>query len=469
MAFKDFFTNKSKVVTEVIQPKQFNTELQTFGINYDYSQPIEFLNKTNRGYLFGVNGMFPQELNRLYNQSPLHSAIINFKKLLTTGNGYDILGAPVDTKGLIALNQLTNQFDSLLNEMSLDLFMHSRICLKITWNSDNTRIIKVERISPEKIHISELNDHMEPIEYYYNWDWSYQGKYPTVRYPKFDKFNKKDRVQLMMYQVSSPGMRLYAEPSYQSALNWVVLDSEMSTYHKANITNSVNPSLLIQYFEKPGTQEEKRQVLNDLNGSFAGARKTGRSMITFSDGKDLAPTVTQMEANKLDKTFLSLTDTIQRQISYSHQIDPQLLGLKTPGSLGNSGDFLYAYNLFNQTVIQPAQKDIELIINDLLTINGITAKIKLKDTDINKINPTIVVDVPVKADAIVGSELKTNEPVVVNDNLKNLTGKQNQSLLRIIRQYGQGKLTKDQASLMLKSGLGMSNEEVELMLAESED
>lgn len=466
MAIRDFFIKKEK--TETVIQKHVNSDVQTFGINYDYSLPIETLNKTSRGYLYGVNGMFPQELNRLYNQSPLHSAIINFKKLLTTGNGYSIIGAPTDMNGMIALNQATNQFDSILNEMSLDLFMHSRICLKITWNKDNTKILKIERISPEKIRISEVNDHMEPIEYFYNWDWSYQGKYPTVKYPKFDTFNKKDKVQLLMYQVSSPGMKLYAEPSYQSCLNWVVLDSEMSQYHKANITNSVNPSLLIQYYEKPSTQEEKQKVLFDLNQSFAGARKTGRSMITFSDGKDLSPSVTQLEANKLDKTFLSLTDTIQRQISYSHQIDPQLLGLKTPGSLGNSGEFLYAFNLFNQSVIQPAQKEIEMILNEFLAINKITAKIKLNDVDINKINPSLVVPEKLTETTEVSAELK-KEPVQVNDAIKSLSAKEHQQLLRVIRQYGKGQLTKDAASTLLRTGLGLSPEDIELMLPETEE
>ena len=106
-------------------------------------------------------------------------------------------------------------------------------------------------------------------------------------------------------------------------------------------------------------------------------------MVTFSDGKELAPTVTQMEANKLDKTFLQLTDTIQRQICYAHSIDPQLLGLKTPGSLGNSGELEYAYGIFNSAVIQPAQKDIENIFNQFIGINGLGVKMTLNEPNIN--------------------------------------------------------------------------------------
>ncbi len=459
--------------TQMVTVAKSVDAIQTFNINVDYSNPVEYLNKTARGYLFGINGFFPQELNRLYHQSPLHSAIINFKKLLTVGNGYSIDISKLDGNAKISVNQLTNQFDEIINEVGMDLFIHSRICLKITWNKDNSKILKVERISPDKIHINDVDEEMKPLNYLYNWDWTYPNKYETKKFAAFDSYNKKDKVQLYMYQVESPGMKLYADPSYQSALNWVVLDSEMSQYHKANILNSLNPSILIQYYEKPGTREEKQQVLYDLNSSFAGARKTGRAMVTFSDSKDLAPSVTQMDPNKLDKTFLSLTDTIQRQICYAHQIDPQLLGLKTPGSLGNSGDFLYSFNLFNSTVIQPAQLIIECILNKFLVINGISVKVKINEPDIVKLFPTLTPSIDVKASTTPNaSDIPTNDniiipsqiPVPINDNIKNLTTKQHQQLLRIIRQYNKEQITKDAASVLLRTGLGLSNEDIELLL-----
>ena len=470
MGLLNFFKKtelQSEVITTPIS-KAIGSNLSTFNINVEYGNMGQDLQKTGRGYLFGDMGYFPQELNALYHASPLHASILNFKRLLTSGNEYSIQGSVIDGANKISLNQLTNQFDVMMDEVTMDYFIHSRVCLKITWNSDNTKILKVKRISPDKIRVAEVDDEMEPECFFYSWDWMYQSKYPMIKYAKFDQMNKKDKVQIYQYQVTSPGQKLYAEPSYKSALNWVILDSEMAQYHKANITNSINPSMLIQYFEKPGTKEEKQQVLFDLNNSFAGARKTGRAMVTFSDGKDLAPTVTQMDANKLDKTFLQLTDTIQRQICYAHQLDPQLLGLKTPGSLGNSGDFIYSFNLFNKTIIQPAQKDLEKIFNNILAINGLPVKLKYNDATIEKFQPSLAVAAapatPVINEAMGQEGVKASEPV--NDAVKNLTAKQHQQLLRIIRQYGKDQLTREAASTLLKSGLGMSEEDINAMLGE---
>jgi hypothetical protein len=148
----------------------------------------------------------------------------------------------------------------------------------------------------------------------------------------------------------------------------------------------LNPSLFIQFYEKPNTEEEKQRIKSGLQNTFGGARKAGKAMVNFADGKDFAPTVTQLEPNKLDKTFLSLTDTIQRQLCYAHQIDPQLLGLKTPGSLGNSCEMETSYRIFNATVIQPAQKDLENIFNELIAINRLATKIQFVEADIYQLS-----------------------------------------------------------------------------------
>ena len=367
--------------TQVVQVKPIGANVSTFSINDGFSIQADYLQKTSKGYLFGPDGLFPQELNKLSHSSPLHSSILHFKRLLTVGNGYSF-DVNVDGIKKVSINQLTNQFDYIMAETAMDLFIHGRVCLKLTWNTDNTKVLKVERISPEKIHINELNDEMEPINFLYNWDWTHTNKYTTKKYPIFDQMNKTDKVQLYFYQTTSAGQKLYSEPSYESAIPWIVLDMEMAQYHKANILNSVNPSLLIQYYEKPGSKEEKQAVLSDLNNSFAGARKTGRSMITFSDGKELSPTVTQMEPNKLDKTFLQLTSVINYQISYAHQIDPTLLGLAKPANLGDSNDIAQSYAIFNAAIIKPAQLELEAIYNTFLGINGLGVKTKFNDSDI---------------------------------------------------------------------------------------
>lgn len=474
MGIFDRFSSKKKIETPApiqIEKRNSTPSLQSFNLNVDYNtMAYQDLMKGPRGYQFGVDGLFPQELNQFVKKSPLHNAILNLKKLLSVGNGYEIEGADaLPMKDKITLNQLTKQFDGLINEIAMDLFIHSRIALKITWNDDNTKIVKVKRISPDKIRINDVNQEMEAINYLYNWDWVYYSKYPTIKYPKFDQSNKTENVQLLHFQVESPGFRLYAEPTYQSALNWVILDAEMSNYHRSNIVNSINPSMLIKFFFEPETIEEKQAIIRDIHNSFAGTQNTGKLLTTFSPDRDSAPDIEQLDPNKLDATFLQLTDTIQRQLCYAHQINPILLGLKTSGSLGNATEFPYAFNLFNQQVIQPAQRIIEDILNDLIHINGVMAEIKFNDADIAKLNPSIAPEIQVQASKEQMAIENQKTEIVVNDTIRQMSGREHQQMLRIIRQFGQGKLTYDQAAVLLASGLGLSNEEITMMLNTSEE
>ena len=458
MGFFDFIKNNKNNKEEIKVVKEIDSGFGAFEFGENYNKEVF---RINRGYTLGESGSFSDELNSLYQLSPLHSAIVNIKKLLTVGNGYTINDAK-DAKSKIAINQLKFQVDEILEDMCLDLFIHSKIFLLITWNSDNTKIIKIERLSPEMVNINEIDNHMQPINFLVNYDWSRVGYFKTTKYPIFDKTNLNQKKQIYFYDLKSPGQKLISKPSYFSSLKWIKLDAAMADFHEANINNSVNPSILIKYFEKPGTKEERQSILYDINNSFAGRKKTARAMVTFSNGRDLSPEITQMEANKLDKTFLALTDTIQRQICYAHNIDAQLLGLKTPGSLGESGTFEYSFQLFKRGIIDTTQRKIENIINEFFETNGLIVDFKLNEVEIvnNSETKTSISGAPVEDVEMTEEE----EKIIVNENVKNLTAKQHQQLLRIIREFSKEKLSENQARILLKTSLGFNDEEINEIL-----
>ena len=61
------------------------------------------------------------------------------------------------------------------------------------------------------------------------------------------------------------------------------------------------------------------------------------------------------------------------------------------------------------------------------------------------------------------------QPVQANATLTNLSGRQHQNVMRIVRQFANGKINKAQASLMLKSGFGFSDADVDTFLGVDED
>ena len=383
----------SKQPTKMVQTSQVvQTALPKvhtqFGNQIELAVPYQSTRRNgSSGYYFGENNLYPQLLNNLYMSAPLHGACINFKTLMTSGNGYTADEASlVGVNEKISWKQLSVFFNKNLDDLTRDYFLHNRIYVKLYWNSDFTKVIKFERIAPEKIRVYELNGDMTPSSYLYNYDWIYSTHYKTEIIPTYgDGMNKTDRVQLMEFQRKTPGFITYSTPDYQAGVNWIITASESSTFHKMNILQSLSPSMLIQFYQVPGTPEEESSILFNLNKSFAGATNAGKLMTTYSNSKDEAPTITQLEPTKLDETFLELNKQIQAEICFAHQINPAIMGVATPGSLGQSNEFDVSLSIFDASIIKPAQRFMENLMSEIALINGISIEIKLNKVDIAKI------------------------------------------------------------------------------------
>jgi hypothetical protein len=101
-------------------------------------------------------------------------------------------------------------------------------------------------------------------------------------------------------------------------------------------------------------------------------------MVMFSDGKDLAPDVTPIDIQNVDKQFVAIADQISQKILTGERATtPELFGLSVPGQLGN-GDFETKVKCFNKFVIQPDQAAFEYVVNKLLLTNGYMVDFKLK-------------------------------------------------------------------------------------------
>jgi len=354
---------------------------------------IEFYRGSGPVY-FGQDNLYPQHLNDMYNRSALHSAIVDFKKELISGEGYEIEGIDsLDASQKIRLKQFQDFVDGertlqkFIDDITFDYLIHGTIYNKLYWNSDKSKLLKVKRIDPAKMRVGTSKTDYESVnKYYYCFEWSEYGRFGWVELPPFD-MTSDEKIDILRSTIPST-LNWYCLPSYSSAANWINLDGDISLYHKSNIENSINPSMAIKYPEKPGSEEERRRILLNLKKQAQGAKNAGRSLIFFADGKDNLPEIETIQVSNIDKQFNVTSDHIQRNICYAHKINPLILGLKTPGSLGNGAELDYAFDIFKEGVIKPAKKDIEEHINKLLSLKGLNVKIKLNEKQFNIKNDT---------------------------------------------------------------------------------
>jgi hypothetical protein len=305
-------------------------------------------------------------------------------------------------------------------------------------------------------------------------------------------------------------------------LNDVFLDGEISYLQKSNIQNSIWPSLSIRVpkmFESDAERDSFKQGLVDNSG----ASGAGKIIIMQGQGFDNTPEVTSIPTNQNDKLFDSTIENILNKICFAHGINPSIMGIKVAGSLGNDAELEMSYSIFEKNVIMPLRDELTEIYDALLDIAGVKNSIVINDFQIISGGATSATEEPsladklgiggtqtlvsILSDALLTKEQKVNavmllynmpiedakklvygsedavaaaaaapmavdvlstEPTQTNDAIKNMTGRQHQQLLRIIRQFGQGKINKEQAAVLLRTGLGLSESDINLMLNESE-
>lgn len=375
-----FTINKPKVETPQVVDA-FDNKRYSFAKSgkYDYNTPIQEV-VSDEYVAFGQDNLYPNHLNELYYSSPFHSSIINFKVLNLIGGGisYNLDKAVTETQKVEATQMILKFDDLFLQQLAYDYMVHSRICHKIYWNEEHTKIIGIERIDPSWVRSGKKVE--GKVRYYViNPKWSKSMmKSAYEKIPAYDKFSK-DKVQLMVYQNFSPGLEYYSQPVYANAANWIFLDGQISYYHKSNIENSLNPSIAIKIYEKPANDEEKQSFIRQLQASFGGAGNTGRAMVFYSNGKDLAPDIQSIDPNTLDEAFAITQEMIIKNIAFSHTIDPVIMGISTPGALGQSQQLETAYQIFDNTFVKPNQKFLNNVLNTYLSINNINATITLNN------------------------------------------------------------------------------------------
>jgi DNA-binding MarR family transcriptional regulator len=161
-----------------------------------------------------------------------------------------------------------------------------------------------------------------------------------------------------------------------------------------------------------------------------------------------------------------------------------LFGIATPGQLGSRQQMRDSYEIFRNTYVHYKQMQIEGIFNMLGQYAGVTEELKLQPVDPIGIDfsESVIKEVAPKEWILeklgidptkYGLPIETEQPMAasplnVNEHIKGLKGREWQNMQRIIRDYNKGKITREQASSMLKGGYALSDDEVATWLGAEE-
>ena len=401
----------------------------------------EFKEVPSKDYiLFGEKNDFPNHLLHLYNKSSVHGAIVNNKVKYILGKGIDC----TDPK-LSKVNRHGESLNKILEKSSKDIELFGGFYWQIIYNA----LGQVQEI----LH-TPFNEIRKDKSYgwWHSTEWTKTHKPKTTFIEPFD-ISKPNGVQLFSYREYRPGASEYPLPGYFSALNDIETDAEISIYNLSVIKNGQFSGKMVSFFDGIPTSEEKKELEKKWNEKFNGSGNAGKTLLSFNRNDSKPPQVDDLSATDLDKLFDQLSKTTQAKIFAGHEVtSPTLFGIMEPGKLGGRNEMQDSYEVFKNTYANAKQQAIEEVLALFLPLLGLP---------VQKIIPV---------DPIQGMAPDSSKPgVVTNEAVKNMTGRQHQQMLRIVRQFGQGKLTKEAATVLLRTSLGLQDEEISVLLATDEE
>jgi len=419
------------------------------------------------GYIkYGENNDYPEYIVDLYNKSSKHSAIIKSKVHYITGNGWS---GDADAKAFIDKANRVESLNDLTRKVSLDIEIFGGAFLEIIWDLSGN-LAEIWHCDYTKMRTNKDN-----TQYWYKEDWKDNKVKPIV----VAAFNPKQPTgkQILYVKEYRPNIGIYGLPSYFAALNYIESDIEVSKHILGNAQTGFSASKLITLPNGEPNDEEKRNVDQRIRKTYSGADGK-KYMIAFVNDISRKPVIDDLGTSDLTKEdFGKVDELIQTNIFSGHQVTtPSIMGIAEAGKLGTRTEMRDGYEIFKNTYVNAKQMHLESVFNMLAKYKGVESEIKIIPTepigiefseativsvapkewilekvgiDINKYLPTTTdaTDMPV-------------ETLSVNEHIKGLKGREWQNMQRIIREFNKGKINREQASAMLKTGYALSDEEV---------
>ena len=314
---------------------------------------------------YGIANMAPQELIRLYNSSPTHRASVQSKWFGVRGENIMLEGG--DNQRLVMVNSLGESLYDIWQKATLDFILYGAFALNVVWRKDRDAGFELYYMDASKIRAekSDMNDKIQ--HYYYSADWAYPKKFVPRKLPAFNP-QTEEPSQVFYYTTHSAGNNYYATPPYWGSATAIATEIEVYNWWFNNICNNLQPSLFVSLNNGVPPPEEREQIFNNMTAKYGSSNNAGKLFLTFSDSKDQAPEVTQINSNSSDKMWLEMAAAVQQAILTGHQISsPELLGIITPGGLGTP-DHLEAQDHFQHLVIKPIQTEIKKVFEKLLLL-----------------------------------------------------------------------------------------------------
>ena len=334
---------------------------------YTQSNVVENVEKKVNGKDFiswGENNQYPKFLWDSYSNCSTLQTIINGTSDYVCGDDITCNVPKFQTE----VNKKGETISDLIAKIAVDYIIFGSFAIQVIRNINN-EVSELYWIDINKLRSDEKNE-----VFYYSEDWNKSyGRVKTILYPKF---NPKDSNPTSIFYYKNPISRgVYGTPIWGASTLDVQIDIAITNFHNSEINNNFMSSKMISFCNGTPTDEQKSEIERDLNEKFSGSENAGRFLISFSESRENAPEVINLNSDDFDKRYSELEKRTSQQIFIAFRAQPILFGLQKENNGFSQDEYLQAFALYNRTMVKPIQNIIVKCFNKLFnTDKSITIK-----------------------------------------------------------------------------------------------
>lgn len=318
--------------------------------NRDIPTPVEKV-VTGRHVCWGADNHYTKFLYGLYNDSAILGSIVNSMVDYIVGDGVEVPNHKY-------LNEEQDTIEDIIRRCATDYIIFGAYAIQVLRNGLGD-ISEIYWIDMRKVRLTEDKQYV----LYSDWDKTRYRNSKVIRYERFNPNIKQ--ANSIFYVTNKTDRDIYPTPIYSGAINAIVTSIEIGKFHLHSIFNNFAPSAIVSFNNGIPSDEEQKEIEQALNNKFSGSDNASKMLLVWNESKENAVTIERLSEDGFDQKYQALESSTFKTIFTAFRMHPALAGFLVENTGFSTQEFAEQFAIFNKTVIQPMQQQLERSLNIL--------------------------------------------------------------------------------------------------------
>lgn len=298
---------------------------------------------------WGEDNNFPDYLFELFKNSSQMAAIILQMKNYVLGSG------TTSNFHLKIVNRKLETFENFIDKLVFDYLLYGGFAFQIIKNKLG-QIAELNHLDFKYIRVDE-----DETKVFFSKDWSKGRRTPLV-YDKWDvNSNSSNSV---FYYKGQLTRECYPMPFYISCLTSLEISTQIGDFHLNNLLNGFSPSCIINFNNGSNISEDVQDEIEEaVKEKFCGTENASRILLSFNDDLTHKTTFERLADDGMIDKYNNLQQTTEKDIFRAFRMNKLLLGDGSDNTGFNKQAYLESFALYNKSVIEPIQREIEGVLD----------------------------------------------------------------------------------------------------------